>query len=104
MLETSVRVLKLLSLLQQRRGWAGAELAQRLGVTTRTVRNDVDRLRRLGYQVDAAPGPGSGYQLGPGSALPPLMLDDDEAVAVAVGCGPPRPAASPGSRTPPCGP
>jgi len=85
MLETSVRVLRVLSLLQQRREWAGAELAQRLGVTTRTVRNDVDRLRRLGYQVDAATGPGGGYRLGPGSALPPLVLDDDEAVAVAVG-------------------
>ncbi|MEV0895276.1 YafY family protein [Actinoplanes sp. NPDC049802] len=85
MLETSVRVLRLLSLLLQRREWAGAELAERLEVTTRTVRNDVDRLRRLGYQVDAGTGPGGGYRLGSGSALPPLVLDDDEAVAVAVG-------------------
>ncbi|MGI5241725.1 helix-turn-helix transcriptional regulator [Dactylosporangium sp. CA-139066] len=85
MLETSVRLLRLLSVLQQRREWGGAELAARLEVTTRTVRNDVDRLRRLGYRVDAVTGPGGGYRLGPGSALPPLLLDDDEAVAVAVG-------------------
>ncbi|MFG2040117.1 helix-turn-helix transcriptional regulator [Dactylosporangium sp. NPDC048998] len=85
MLETSVRLLRLLSLLQQRREWAGAELAARLEVTTRTVRSDVDRLRQLGYHVNSATGPGSGYRLGPGSALPPLVLDDDEAVAVAVG-------------------
>ncbi|MBW6435044.1 YafY family transcriptional regulator [Actinoplanes hulinensis] len=85
MLETSVRVLRLLSLLQQRREWPGAELAERLAVTGRTVRNDVDRLRQLGYQVDAGTGPGGGYRLGSGSALPPLVLDDDEAVAVAVG-------------------
>ncbi|MEU4780808.1 YafY family protein [Micromonospora sp. NPDC023633] len=85
MLETSVRLLRLLSLLQQRRDWPGAELAARLGVTARTVRNDVDRLRQLGYQVDSTTGPGGGYRLGAGRALPPLLLDDDEAVAVAVG-------------------
>ncbi|MEU8819345.1 YafY family protein [Actinoplanes sp. NPDC048796] len=85
MLETSVRLLRLLSLMQQRREWAGPELAARLEVTTRTVRSDVDRLRQLGYQIDSATGPGGGYRLGPGSALPPLVLDDDEAVAVAVG-------------------
>jgi predicted DNA-binding transcriptional regulator YafY len=85
MLETSVRVLRVLALLQQRREWAGGELAARLGVTTRTVRNDVDRLRQLGYRVDAVTGPGGGYRLGSGAALPPLVLDDDEAVAVAVG-------------------
>ncbi|MFI5916250.1 helix-turn-helix transcriptional regulator [Dactylosporangium sp. NPDC051541] len=85
MLETSVRVLKLLALLQRRREWGGAELAERLGVTGRTVRNDVDRLRQLGYQIDATTGRGGGYRLGAGAALPPLVLDDDEAVAVAVG-------------------
>jgi predicted DNA-binding transcriptional regulator YafY len=79
------RALKLLSLLQTRRRWSGAELAQRLEVTERTVRRDIDRLRRLGYPVDAAPGGDGGYRLSAGSHLPPLLLDDDEAVAVAVG-------------------
>ena len=82
---TSVRLLRLLALLQARPAWGGDELAGRLGVTTRTVRNDVDRLRELGYPVDATPGRGGGYRLGPGATLPPLLLDDDEAVAVAVG-------------------
>ena len=85
MLETSARLLRLLSLLQGRRDWTGAELASRLGVTTRTIRNDVDRLRGLGYPVDARPGVDGGYRLGAGRSLPPLLLDDDEAVAVAVG-------------------
>jgi predicted DNA-binding transcriptional regulator YafY len=85
MLETSARLLRLLSLLQARRDWTGTELATRLGVTTRTIRNDVDRLRGLGYPVQARPGVAGGYQLGEGSVLPPLLLDDDEAVAVAVG-------------------
>ncbi|MFD7436678.1 helix-turn-helix transcriptional regulator [Streptomyces sp. NPDC059861] len=85
MLETSARLLRLLSLLQAHRDWSGAELAARLGVTPRTVRRDVDRLRELGYPVDASPGTGGGYQLGAGAELPPLLLDDDEAVAVAVG-------------------
>ena len=85
MLETSARLLRLLSLLQARRDWTSAELADRLGVTTRTVRNDVDRLRQLGYPVDARPGVAGGYRLGAHGALPPLLLDDDEAVAVAVG-------------------
>ncbi|MGI5483587.1 helix-turn-helix transcriptional regulator [Streptomyces lavendofoliae] len=85
MLETSARLLRLLSLLQAHRDWSGADLAQRLGVTPRTVRRDVDRLRELGYPVHASPGTGGGYQLGAGAALPPLLLDDDEAVAVAVG-------------------
>ncbi|GAA3136873.1 helix-turn-helix transcriptional regulator [Streptosporangium carneum] len=84
MLETSARLLKLLSLLQTHRDWPGTELAERLGVSTRTVRRDVDRLRELGYPVDAAAGT-PGYRLGAGSQLPPLLLDDDEAVAVAVG-------------------
>jgi predicted DNA-binding transcriptional regulator YafY len=85
MLETSARLLRLLSLLQARRDWTGTELAARLGVTTRTIRNDVDRLRGLGYPVDARPGVAGGYRLGTGGALPPLLLDDDEAVAVAIG-------------------
>ncbi|MER5881559.1 YafY family protein [Streptomyces sp. NPDC001910] len=85
MLETSARLLRLLSLLQAHREWSGADLAGRLGVTPRTVRRDVDRLRELGYPVHASPGTGGGYQLGAGAELPPLLLDDDEAVAVAVG-------------------
>ncbi|ATW47784.1 helix-turn-helix transcriptional regulator [Streptomyces peucetius] len=85
MLETSARLLRLLSLLQAHREWSGADLADRLGVTPRTVRRDVDRLRELGYPVNASPGTGGGYQLGAGAELPPLLLDDEEAVAVAVG-------------------
>ncbi|MEV6396950.1 YafY family protein [Streptomyces sp. NPDC051907] len=85
MLETSARLLRLLSLLQAHREWSGADLADRLGVTARTVRRDVDRLRELGYPVNASPGTGGGYQLGAGAELPPLLLDDEEAVAVAVG-------------------
>ena len=85
MLETSARLLRLLSLLQARRDWTSTELATRLGVSTRTIRNDVGRLRGLGYPVDARPGVAGGYRLGTGGALPPLLLDDEEAVAVAVG-------------------
>ncbi|OKH94870.1 helix-turn-helix transcriptional regulator [Streptomyces uncialis] len=84
MLDTSARLLRLLSLLQAHREWSGTELADRLGVTTRTVRRDVDRLRELGYPVHADAGV-SGYRLGAGTKLPPLLLDDEEAVAVAVG-------------------
>ncbi|WP_216216276.1 helix-turn-helix transcriptional regulator [Amycolatopsis aidingensis] len=84
MLETPVRLLKLLSLLQMHRDWSGAELAYRLEVTTRTVRRDVERLRELGYPVLALRGT-AGYRLGAGAALPPLLLDDEEAVAVTVG-------------------
>ena len=84
MIDTSARLLRLLSVLQSRRSWTGTGLAQRLEITPRTLRRDVDRLRSLGYTVAAAAGPGGGYQLGRGSALPPLLLDDDEAVAVAV--------------------
>jgi predicted DNA-binding transcriptional regulator YafY len=84
-LETSARLLKLLSLLQSRRTWSGPELAERLEVGVRTIRRDVDRLRRLGYPVQAAPGLVGGYRLGTGAELPPLLLDDEEAVAVAVG-------------------
>jgi predicted DNA-binding transcriptional regulator YafY len=85
MLNTSARLLRLLSLLQARRDWTGAELATRLDVTTRTVRHDMDRLRALGYPVEARPGVAGGYRLGAGGSLPPLLLDDDEAVAVAIG-------------------
>ncbi len=84
MSETTSRVLQLLGLLQSRRVWTGEELAERLGVTTRSVRRDVERLRDLGYPVHASKGRGGGYQLGAGSALPPLLLDPDEAVAMAV--------------------
>jgi predicted DNA-binding transcriptional regulator YafY len=85
MLETSARLLRLLSLLQMPREWSGTDLAERLDVTTRTVRNDVERLRRLGYPVHATRGAVGGYRLGAGSTLPPLLLDDEEAVAVSVG-------------------
>ncbi len=85
MTETSGRLLKLLSLLQTRRDWPGNELAQRLGVSGRTIRRDVERLRDLGYPVDAVTGPAGGYSLHAGTAMPPLLLDDDEAVAIAVG-------------------
>jgi predicted DNA-binding transcriptional regulator YafY len=81
---TTQRVLRLLALLQQRPVWTGPELADRLGVTTRSVRRDVERLRDLGYPVNAAPGVGGGYRLGAGKALPPLLLDDEEAIATAV--------------------
>ena len=84
MSETTGRVLHLLGLLQSRRVWSGQELAERLRVTTRSVRRDVDRLRELGYPVHASTGHGGGYQLGAGAALPPLLLDPDEAVAMAV--------------------
>ncbi|UGT56199.1 helix-turn-helix transcriptional regulator [Nocardia asteroides] len=85
MTDTAARLLRLLSLLQMPREWPGSELADRLGVTDRTVRRDVDRLRELGYPVVAAMGAAGGYRLTAGSALPPLVLDEDEAVAVAVG-------------------
>ena len=85
MLETSARLLRLLSLLQTPRDWTGTELAERLEVSARTVRNDVGKLRELGYPVLATRGPTGGYRLGAGAAMPPLLLDDEEAVAVAVG-------------------
>jgi predicted DNA-binding transcriptional regulator YafY len=85
MAATSSRTLRLLSMLQSRRHWAGADLAERLGVSVRTLRRDVDRLRELGYPVEAARGVDGGYALAPGAALPPLVLDDEEAVALAVG-------------------
>ena len=85
MLETSSRLLALLALLQSRPAWPGSELAERLNVSTRTIRNDIGRLRELGYPVDAIRGPLGHYRLGAGAKLPPLLLDDDEAVAVAIG-------------------
>lgn len=85
MLETSARLLRLLSLLQLHRDWTGAQLAERLEITPRTIRRDIEKLRSLGYPVNAAPGVAGGYRLGAGTELPPLLLDDEEAVAVAVG-------------------
>jgi predicted DNA-binding transcriptional regulator YafY len=85
MADPTSRMLKLLSLLQTHRHWAGPELADRLAVSERTLRRDVDRLRELGYPVDATLGTDGGYQLAAGSQLPPLLLDDEEAVAIAVG-------------------
>lgn len=84
MANTSSRTLRLLSLLQTHRYWPGEDLAQRLDVSTRTLRRDIDRLRELGYPVEASRGVDGGYQLAPGAALPPLVLDDEEAVALAV--------------------
>lgn len=85
MANTSARMLRLLSLLQTHRYWPGGELADRLEVSPRTLRRDVDRLRELGYPVDASRGVAGGYQLQAGAAVPPLLLDDDEAVAIAIG-------------------
>ncbi|MGD8150291.1 helix-turn-helix transcriptional regulator [Ornithinimicrobium sp. Y1694] len=84
MTDTTARVLQLLGLLQHRSLWSGEELAERLGVTTRSVRRDVERLRDLGYPVRASAGVGGGYQLGAGGTMPPLLLDPDEAVAVTL--------------------
>ena len=85
MANTSGRMLRLLSLLQTHRYWPGGELSDRLDVSVRTLRRDIDRLRELGYQVDAVRGVAGGYQLRAGGALPPLLLEDEEAVAIAVG-------------------
>jgi predicted DNA-binding transcriptional regulator YafY len=85
MANTSARTLRLLSLLQTHRYWPGTELAERLGVSARTLRRDVDRLRELGYPVEANRGVDGGYQLAAGAALPPLVIDDEEAVALVVG-------------------
>src|SRR3954452_19933652 len=85
MLETSSRLLELLSLLQARREWSGPELADRLDVGVRTVRRDMERLRRLGYPVSATPGVAGGYRLGAGASLPPLLLDEEEPVPWALG-------------------
>lgn len=85
MANTSTRTLRLLSLLQARRHWPGAELAGRLQISPRTLRRDIDRLRELGYPIQAQRGADGGYQLAAGTALPPLMIDDEEAVALALG-------------------
>jgi predicted DNA-binding transcriptional regulator YafY len=85
MTETASRLLTLLSLLQERRDWPGGELARRLEVSSRTIRRDVERLRGLGYPVESLSGPAGGYRLRAGTAMPPLLLDDDEAIAIAVG-------------------
>ena len=85
MTTTSSRLLELLSLLQTRRDWSGPELSDRLEVSRRTIRRDVERLRELGYPVESLTGPAGGYRLRAGTAMPPLLLDDDEAIAIAVG-------------------
>jgi predicted DNA-binding transcriptional regulator YafY len=82
---TSSRLLTLLSLLEARRDWPGGELADRLEVSSRTIRRDIERLRELGYPVESLTGPAGGYRLRAGTAMPPLLLDDDEAIAIAVG-------------------
>ncbi|MFI8529375.1 helix-turn-helix transcriptional regulator [Streptomyces aquilus] len=84
MRKTSSRLLALLSLLQTHRDWSGEELAGRLDITARTVRRDIDRLRDLGYLITTVKGPGGGYRLAAGTQLPPLLFDDDQAVALAV--------------------
>jgi len=85
MSDTTTRALSLLNLLQTHRHWPGSELADRLGVTERTVRRDVERLRDLGYRIESSPGASGGYRLEAGSAVPPLLLTDEEAVAMAIG-------------------
>src|SRR3982750_4709544 len=85
MSETSSRLLQLLSLLQARRDWPGGELADRLAGAGRTIRRDIERLRALGYPVESLTGPAGGYRLRAGAAMPPLLLDDDEAIAIGVG-------------------
>ena len=81
---TTSRLLTLLSLLQTRRDWPGSLLAARLGITDRTVRRDIDRLREMGYRIEATMGPDGGYRLDSGAELPPLLFDDDQALAVAI--------------------
>ncbi|MCI2959506.1 HTH domain-containing protein [Agromyces atrinae] len=85
MTRTTGRTLALLGLLQAHREWSGADLQERLGVSGRTLRRDIDDLRALGYGIDSVPGVGGGYRLGIGAAIPPLVLSPDEAVAIAVG-------------------
>jgi predicted DNA-binding transcriptional regulator YafY len=85
MIDTASRMLRILTLLQVRPAWTAAELATRLEVSTRTIRTDIDRLRELGYPVDAVRGPAGHYRLGSGGTMPPLLLDDEEAVAVTIG-------------------
>lgn len=97
MLNSAARLLRLLSLLAARRDWTSVDLAQRLAITTRTVRRDVERLRTVGYLVHATSGPAGGYRLEAGTTLPPL-LPDDEAVAIAVGLPLTRTSSARGSR------
>src|SRR3712207_5186201 len=85
MLDASSRLLDLLSLLQARRAWPGTELADRLGASGRTARRDVDRMRSPGHAVESVTGPAVGYRLRAGPAMPPLLLDEEEAIAIAVG-------------------
>lgn len=94
--DTAGRLLRLLALLQRKPTWAGPELAERLGVDTRTVRRDVERIRELGYAVDSAPGTTGGYKLGASGDMPPLLLDQEEAMAVAVLLGVSAAVALPG--------
>ena len=94
--DSAARLLRLLGLLQRRASWSGADLAERLEVDARTVRRDVERLRSLGYQIDGVPGAGGGYHLGGGVDVPPLLFEDDEAVAIAVVLGLSAGAAVPG--------
>src|SRR5580658_6063432 len=96
MADSSARLLRLLGLLQRRASWGGAELAERLEVDARTVRRDVERLRTLGYQIQGVPGAAGGYHLGGGTEVPPLLFEDDEAMAVAVVLGLSAGAAVPG--------
>src|SRR5216110_2559937 len=93
MLSASARLIRLLSLFQAQRSWTGSALAARLDITERTLRRDVDRLRSLGYTVDSTSGVAGGYRLGADTALPPLLLEDEEAIAVALGLGNPASAA-----------
>jgi predicted DNA-binding transcriptional regulator YafY len=95
-MDSAARLLRLLGLLQRRSFWSGAELAERLEVETRTVRRDVERLRYLGYQITGTTGAGGGYHLGGGTEVPPLLFEDDEAMAVAVVLGASASAAVPG--------
>ncbi|SCE25760.1 HTH domain-containing protein [Streptomyces sp. Termitarium-T10T-6] len=103
MSDTPGRLLKLLSLLQTPREWPGGELAERLDVSPRTIRRDIDRLRDLGYPVEASRGSIGGYRLVAGAAMPPLLLDDEEAVAIAVGLRAGRGTRSRASTRPPYG-
>ncbi len=96
MVEPAARLLRLLGLLQRRRDWSAADLAERLEVDARTVRRDVDRLRTLGYQIQGVPGVGGGYRLGGGTDVPPLLFEDDEAMAIAVVLGVSAGSAVPG--------
>ena len=102
MTETSSRLLELLSLLQARRDWPGDRAGRRLAVSGRTVRRDVERLRGLGYPVESLTGPAGGYGSQAGTAMPPLLLDDEEAIAIAVGLRTAARASVTGSRRPRC--